>query len=270
MLGIALIAGLCMWSLGLAPGVLFDSSFRFAGKFFASAFQPALVYEDPLPGTPRPFLIDALFSLAATFRLALLAMCVSVPCGAVLAIFASSAWWPDLKRHPALTIPLRALYYSSRAFIAFARSIHELLWGLLFITAIGLSTGAAIAAVAIPYSGILAKIYAEMLEEHSRDSQNALRAVGASGLAGFAYGLLPRALPDLISYSFYRLECALRSAAVFGFIGVETIGTKIFFATQDRHYSEVWTYLYLLVGACALLEWWGHAIRRRIKPEPSN
>ena len=53
---------------------------------------------------------------------------------------------------------------------------------------------------------------------------------------------------------------------MFGFIGVETIGTNIKLATQDRHYDEVWTYLYLLFAACALLEWWGHAIRKRIKP----
>ena len=68
----------------------------------------------------------------------------------------------------------------------------------------------AVIAVAIPFSGILAKIYSEMIEEHARDAQQALRAIGAGALAGFVIGLLPRALPDLLSYTFYRLECALR------------------------------------------------------------
>ncbi len=265
LLGIALAALLCGWLLGLDPRRLFaDGTLGLAGEFFSAAFRPALSYEDPVPGA-QPFLLAALRSLLDTLRFAVLAMAVAVPCGALLSFFASSAWWPDLRRHRALGLALRALHSTSRAAMAFARSIHELLWGLLFITAIGLSSEAAVIAVAIPYSGILAKIYSEMLEEHARDAQEALRSIGAGGLAAFAFGLLPRALPDIVSYTFYRLECALRTAAVFGFIGIETIGYRIRLASDEFHYREIWTYLYLLFALVALIEWWGAAIRRRLK-----
>ena len=78
--------------------------------------------------------------------------------------------------------------------------------------------------------------------------------------------MLPRALPDLVSYTFYRLECALRTAAVFGFVGIETIGYHIKLASDEFHYREIWTYLYLLFAAVALIEWWGASIRKRLKP----
>ena len=111
-----------------------------------------------------------------------------------------------------------------------------------------------------------AKIYSEMLEEHSRDARDALVAVGAGNLIGFLVGLVPRALPDLVSYTFYRFECALRTAAVFGFIGIETIGYRIRLSSDEFHYREVWTYLYLLFALVALIEWWGASVRRRLQP----
>jgi phosphonate transport system permease protein len=160
---------------------------------------------------------------------------------------------------------MHGTYIVTRTVIAFARSIHELIWGLLFITAVGLSSEAGVIAVAIPFSGILAKIYAEMLEEHARDSQEALEAIGAGSFSAFIFGLVPRALPDLVSYTFYRLECALRTAAVFGFIGIETIGYRIKLASDEFHYREIWTYLYLLFAAIALIEWWGASIRKRLR-----
>ena len=36
--------------------------------------------------------------------------------------------------------------------------------------------------------------------------------VGAGRVTAIAYGALPVALPDLVSYAFYRLECSIRSA----------------------------------------------------------
>ena len=265
MFGIALAALVCGWGLGLDPFRLFaGNTLKLAGEFFAAAPTPALDYEKPVDGA-EPFLLTVLTATLRTLRFALLAMTVAVPCGAVLALGATTSWWPDLRRHPWLGVALRALYLVARSWIAFARSIHELIWGLLFITAMGVSTDAAVIAVAIPYSGILAKIYSEMLEEHSRESRDALRAIGAGSFSAFVFGLVPRALPDLVSYTFYRLECGLRTAAVFGFVGIETIGYRIKLASDEFHYREIWTYLYVLFALVALIEWWGAAIRRRLK-----
>lgn len=265
LIGIGLAALLCACLLGLDPRRLFtDSSLKLAGEFLSAAFRPALDYEQPVPGAP-PFLLAALGSVFDTLRFALLGMSVAVPCGALLSFFASTAWWPEPGRHRFFDMTLRGLYLGSRTVMALTRSVHELIWGLLFITAIGLSSEAAVIAVAIPYSGILAKIYSEMIDEHARDAQGALRAIGAGSIAAFAIGLVPRALPDLISYTFYRFECAVRTAAVFGFIGIETIGHRIKLASDEFHYREIWTYLYLLFAIVVLIEWWGGALRRRLK-----
>jgi phosphonate transport system permease protein len=262
---ISLAAAISCWALDLNPlRLLSGNNLTLTRDFLLSSFRPALNYQKPVDGA-EPFLLTVIGATLQTLRFALLAMSVAIPCGVILAFLASTAWWPDTRRHRIAGISLRILCLFSRTMIAFARSIHELIWGLLFITAMGLSTDAAIIAVAIPYSGILAKIYSEMFEEHSRGAQLALQAIGAGSIAAFLTGLLPRVLPDLLTYTFYRLECAVRTAAVFGFVGIETIGYRIKLASDEFHYREVWTYLYVLFALIIIIEWWSRMLRRRME-----
>ncbi|MEE8557152.1 MAG: ABC transporter permease subunit, partial [Myxococcota bacterium] len=80
----------------------------------------------------------------------------------------------------------------------------------------------------------------------------------------YAFGLLPRALPDLIAYAFYRMECAIRSAAILGFFGYPTLGLYIRQSFSSTNYGEVWTYLYALILIVLLFDVWSFAVRRRV------
>ncbi len=263
LLWITLITLICGALIGLKPDSLINGNFKLASDFFKASLSPAIEYENPVTGA-EPFLKTVFNSLIATLKFAILAMSVSIPLGAVLAFFSTTAWWPDNLSSKVYTMILRTLYITARLWIAFARSIHELIWGILFITAIGLSTEAAIIAVTIPFSGILAKIYAEIFEEHTKEVQNMFRSIGAGYFSSFVLGILPLAFPDLVSYTFYRLECAFRTAAVFGFVGIETIGYRIKLSSDEFHYHEVWTYLYVLFFTVAIIEWWGAKIREKL------
>ena len=263
LLWITLITLICGALIGLKPDSLINGNFKLASDFFKASLSPAIEYENPVTGA-EPFLKTVFNSLTATLKFAILAMSVSIPLGAVLAFFSTTAWWPDNLSNKVYTMILRTLYITARLWIAFARSIHELIWGILFITAIGLSTEAAIIAVTIPFSGILAKIYAEIFEEHTKEVQNMFRSIGAGYFTSFVLGILPLAFPDLVSYTFYRLECAFRTAAVFGFVGIETIGYRIKLSSDEFHYHEVWTYLYVLFFTVAIIEWWGAKIREKL------
>jgi len=129
------------------------------------------------------------------------------------------------------------IYGTLRALIAFMRSIHELLWAVLFLAAMGMSPLSAVIAIAIPYTGTLAKVFSEMLDEAPRGAAEALRAAGASSAQVFLFGLLPRALPDICAYTFYRFECALRSSAVLGFFGYPTLGFYISASFENLYYA---------------------------------
>ena len=228
------------------------------------ALHPALDYEaTDLPDGIQPLLLKALGGALTTVKLAAAAISLSAIVGLVLGFAASSAPWTIARGRSGLG-PGSVVYGVCRVVIALMRSTHELLWAVLLLAALGLSPLSAVLAIAIPYSGTLAKVFSEMLDEAPREASFALRAAGASPAQVFLFGLLPQALPDLCAYTFYRFECALRSSAVLGFFGFPTLGFYIAAAFENLHYGELWTYLYTLAGLVVLADAWSGALRRRL------
>ena len=261
LLGILLAAVLAFVGLDLS---LFDlvpsgGGLELAGKFFSAAFQPAWQYQDAsnLPADIPPFLLQVGRGLWTTLTYAVAAISLSIVGGMVLGLLASASFW---ERRSGTWGVVR---WSVRVLIAAMRSIHELLFAVVFLATLGITPAAAVLAIAIPYTGTLAKVFSEMLDESPRAAADALAYLGATPLQVFFLGRLPNAIPDIAAYSFYRFECAVRSSAVLGFFGFTTIGLYLRQSFENLHYREVWTYLYALILVVALLEVWSSQLRRK-------
>lgn len=270
-IAIAVLGVLAFRGLGLSAGELLPREGNHElGAFFSRALHPALDHETDFH--PKQSLVSmSLEAAALTIGIAGAAMGLALVLGAVLGFFASTAWWAgELSggRGPLGRALARAflpgVYVATRALIAFMRSVHELLWAVLFLVVFGLTETTAIVAIAIPYGGTLAKIFSEMIDEAPRGPASALRAGGGSGVQIFALGLLPSALPDMIAYTFYRFECALRSSAILGFFGLSTLGVLIKDSFSYNYYGETWLHLYVLIAMVVLFDSWSGAIRRRM------
>ncbi|MEE9286138.1 MAG: ABC transporter permease subunit, partial [Dehalococcoidia bacterium] len=153
----------------------------------------------------------------------------------------------------------------ARTVLAFFRAIHELVWAWLFVAAVGLSPLVAVLALGIPYGGILGRIYADLLKDVPEAPLRALRNSGASEWRVFWYGRLPMALPDMLSYSFYRLECGIRSAAIISFIGLGGLGREIQLALDDLAYGRMWTFVFFLVVLVVVIDVWSSVVRTRVE-----
>ena len=151
---------------------------------------------------------------------------------------------------------------AARFLLGAIRSVHELVWAVLFVYALGLSSATAILALALPYAGILGRIYADLLNDVPEDPLRALRASGASPFQVFLFGRLPMAFPDMLSYSFYRFECAIRSAAILGFVGIPGLGYQIQLSLHDILFDQVWTLLVALVFLVVAVDLWSTRVRR--------
>nr|WP_300306430.1 ABC transporter permease subunit [Halomonas sp.] len=159
-----------------------------------------------------------------------------------------------------------ALVFSRSRFVragcAFVRAIHELFWALLFLQVFGLSALTALAALAIPYAGIFAKVYAEILEQTPTAARDALPE-GTGRLSRFVYTELPLAFAQLAAYTRYRFECALRSSVLLGFVGLPTLGYQLESAFREGRYFEAGAVMWLFYLLIASLPWWAH---RRLVP----
>lgn len=266
LIGVAAAGLLAAVVLPLDPRALVSGTPDLLFRFLGAALHPTLVSHGT-GGSLAPQLAGA---VRTTLAFAAAGLSLAILVGFPLGFLASSVWWEGdatggerrtvtwLRRRiaPAVTAGVRLL-------IGGMRSIHELLWAMLFLAAIGLSPASAVLAIAIPYAGTLAKVFSEMLDEAPRDAALTLRAAGARPGQVFVLGLLPRALPDMAGYTFYRFECAVRSSAILGFFGFPTLGYFVSASFENLYYDEVWTYLYALFAIVILLDFWSGRLRKR-------
>ena len=278
---IALAAIASAWQLHLDPRALIpgEGGRELTSKFFAAAFSPALNYEaEFVPQGTAPLLQKALMAAWTTIKIAAAAIGLSIILGSLLGFAGSTAWWRrDLNRKSRGSLLRMAqkwiapgIYVVARLIGTISRSIHELIWAILFLALFGLTPLVAVLALTIPYTGTLAKIFSEMIDEAPDDAANALKNLGARPTQVFVVGLLPRALPDLISYALYRFECGLRSSAIMGFVGIPTLGLYIRLSHENAYYHEVWTYLYVLLALVIAFDLWGGALRKKLRGETGS
>lgn len=266
LLGI-LIAGLLgSWLIQLDLAQLFGKAqWHQLGKFLSAAASPALAYEDPNPATDGVFLREIAEAIYKTIVYTAGAISLSLIGGFLFGLLGSTRTWLALASpgKPLRFVSLGGLFLV-RAVMTVLRSVHEIIWAILFLQALGTVPLAAVIAIAIPYSATLGKVFSELIDEAPRATAESLRANGASVLQVYAFGLLPTVMPDLFAYLLYRFECGLRSAAVLGFFGAPTLGYYLSLSWGERHFHEVWAYLYALIALIVCFDLWSGAVRQRL------
>jgi phosphonate transport system permease protein len=240
---------LLLWSLagaGLFSGpVLNPSGLAQFGRFAGAALAPAHDLE---------FLGVLAEATLVTVAYAALGAAVALVVGAAGAVAVARTTWGRR----------RAGWTLVRGVLAVPRGLHEAVWGLLLVNVLGLDPWVGVLAIGIPYGAITAKVFADLLDEVPRSGYEALLAAGARRGTAALYGLLPPAAGGLLSYSFYRLECAVRSAVVLGLIGAGGLGYQLALSFASLRWEQVWAAGYALALLCAAADVGGRAVRRRV------
>jgi phosphonate transport system permease protein len=251
-----LAAGLAwsLWDAGVGRvAVLNPGGWELQRRFWTAAARPEL---------SSSFLTTIGRDALTTLAFAVLGTALSVLIGLAGAVTISETWW-RARRTGTAGRDRRAGWLVARGVWSVPRGIHEAVWGLYLVNVLGRDPLVGVLAIAIPFGAITAKVYAELLDEAAGDAYHALRAIGAGRVTALAYGALPIALPDLVSYAFYRLECSIRSAVILGMIGAGGIGFRLSLSFQALAYREMWTAIYALVAISAIADRWGSWLRRR-------
>jgi phosphonate transport system permease protein len=144
------------------------------------------------------------------------------------------------------------------------RAIHEIVFAVLFVVAVGLGPFAGVMALFIHTTGVLAKLFSEAVEAIDPRPVEALRTTGASRVQQVIFGVIPQVIPLWISFSLYRLESNIRSATVLGLIGAGGIGQVMFENIRGFYYEESAAILIIVVLTVSLMDLLSQQIRKRV------
>jgi phosphonate transport system permease protein len=238
-------------SAEVKPGTLFDpTNLKVIGNFLAG-FLP--------PETGQEFLPYLAKATLETLAIATAGMALAILLAVPLAYLASSAG-----RERAALNPI------TRGLLTILRGIPELVWALVFVRIFGLGPAAGVLALGLTYGGMLAKVYAEIIESVDATPAHALRRSGASRPLAILYGLIPQAAKELSSYTVYRWECAIRASVVMGFVGAGGLGQLMDQAMKMLNGGEaatiLLTFMALVFAADAISGW----LRRALDTPPAN
>jgi phosphonate transport system permease protein len=217
------------------PRKLFEAgSLQVMGRFLGTFFPPALGAD---------FLGLVLRSVLETLALATAGMALAIGLAVPLSLAVSESLSVS-RIGPAPRAWLRRLLrFPLRLLLVVMRSIPEIVWALLFVRAVGLGPAAGILAIAINYSGMLGKVYFEIFEAGDTRPARAVLEAGGGRLHAFFYGVLPVSLPELVSYTVYRWECAIRASVVMGFVGAGGLGQQMELSMRMLEGGQVATML---------------------------
>jgi ABC-type phosphate/phosphonate transport system permease subunit len=113
--------------------------------------------------------------------------------GTTLAVFASAPL-ALLAAHN--TTPYVGVYIATRVFLNLLRSINELIYALILVSAVGLGPFPGVLAIALHATGMLAKFVGEEIEHVDRGQVEALQAAGAGRTQTIMFAILPQIIGD--------------------------------------------------------------------------
>lgn len=156
------------------------------------------------------------------------------------------------------------LRWSATAFLDALRSIHTLVFGLLFVGIVGLGATAGILAVAAHSAGTLGKLFAETIETLDMSAVDAVRATGAAPGQVFFLAVWPSVLPQLMSQILYVWEFNIRDSTILGLVGAGGLGLLISEAMSLFQWGRLATLLLTIIMMVSAFDTLSRAVRRRL------
>jgi len=161
-------------------------------------------------------------------------------------------------------IPERVFHFVTRRMFDGLRGLDQLIWALVFVRAMGLGPIAGIMAIAVAETGILAKLFAEAVENIDRRQVEGITSVGAGFIARLRFAVLPQVLPVMISQTLYSIESNSREATILGLVGAGGIGLRLSERIQINAWDQVAYVIVLILISVALIDTTSRYLRLRL------
>ena len=144
------------------------------------------------------------------------------------------------------------------------RAFPDIILAIIFVAAVGPNPFAGVLAIAIGSTGMLGKMYSEVLESIDMQVVEAMEANGANKIQIMFHGIIPQIIPEFLSYAIYRFEVDVRASTILGIVGAGGIGTMVTFANMNRDWEQMGMIILVIIVVVTIIDFLSAAIRKRI------
>jgi phosphonate transport system permease protein len=161
--------------------------------------------------------------------------------------------------------PNKATYALGKFIVSGMRTVHDIIWALIFVLILGPGALAGVLAMGFKSVGFIGKFFAEEIEEIDRDTVKAIRATGANSLLIMIYGIVPQIKAPFVGLTVYRWDVNVRAATIVGLVGAGGIGVQLDRAMGFLYWSEVLTILIVIFGLVIISEGVSAYFREKVR-----
>lgn len=141
----------------------------------------------------------------------------------------------------------RFTYLVGRVLMTLSRSVHEVVWGLVFVAAVGLGALAGVLAMAVRSIGFISKTVAEAIEDVNKGPVEAMRAVGANRFQVLMFGIVPQVLPVIIGNVIFEWDVNIRRSTIMGLVGAGGLGLALHRQMASYNYGGIATVIFVIL-----------------------
>ena len=206
------------------------------------------------PETDPAFLKRMFWRIVETFQIALVGTVIGILLSLPIA-------WLGARG----VTPLGLGSYLFKALVSLFRTIPDLVWALLFVSAVGLGAVAGTMTIIVDTIGFCGRFFAEAMEDADKGPQQALEAHGAGRFSILIAAVIPDAMPSMINTSLFALEKAVRSSVVLGLVGAGGIGQELKVAFDLFQYQKASAIILSIFVIVLVMEFITDRLREHIR-----
>lgn len=150
------------------------------------------------------------------------------------------------------------------AIIVVIRTFPTVVYALMFIRVTGPGAFTGVLTLSVASIGMLAKLFAEIIEDLDSGIIEALDASGCNTIQKIQYGIFPQLMSNFASTTIYRFEINVKYATILGMVGAGGIGAPLIFAISAYRWSDAGALLIGLVIFVLIIEMISTRIRKKL------
>ncbi len=200
-----------------------------------------------------PYLPRTFDRMLETFQMAVIASAIGCAAALPVAFLASRVTTPNV-----------TTFFADRTILSVVRAIPDILYALVFVSAVGIGPLPGIVALVLFNIGVVAKLLSETVDGVDTGPIEAARAGGGNRSQTVRWAVLPQVLPHYVAYSLYTFELNIRASTVLGIVGAGGIGYLLIGQYRFFNWSNVSLIIIELFVFVFLIEIVSIWLRRRL------